>query len=49
MSPREYGYLLDMLNAAKLAQDFVANNSLEDFQADLNTSSGGKSSVLDYW
>lgn len=35
MLPREYSYLLDMLNAAKLAQDFVANTSLEDFQDDL--------------
>lgn len=35
MLPREYSYLLDMLNAAKLAQDFVANTSLEDFQSDL--------------
>lgn len=24
-----------MLNAAKLAQDFVANTNLEDFQSDL--------------
>ena len=35
MLPREYSYLLDMLNAAKLAQDFVASTSLEDFQSDL--------------
>lgn len=35
MLPRERNYLLDMLNAAKLAQDFVANVSWDDFQVDL--------------
>lgn len=35
MLPRERNYLLDMLNAAKLAQDFVANVSWDDFQLDL--------------
>lgn len=35
MLPREYSYVLDMLNAAKLAQDFVANISWEDFQSGL--------------
>lgn len=35
MLPRKYSYVLDMLNAAKLAQDFVANISWEDFQSDL--------------
>ncbi len=34
MLPRERNYLLDMLNAAKLAQDFVAGVSWEDFQLD---------------
>jgi len=35
MLPRERNYLLDMLNAAKLAQDFVAVISWDDFQSDL--------------
>ncbi|MBD2313503.1 DUF86 domain-containing protein [Desertifilum sp. FACHB-1129] len=35
MQPRELHYLLDMLNAAKLAQDFVAGISWETFQTDL--------------
>lgn len=35
MLPRERNYLLDMLNAAKLAQDFVADVDWESFQLDL--------------
>ena len=35
MLPRERNYLLDMLNAAKLAQDFVSGISWDDFQANL--------------
>lgn len=35
MLPRERNYLLDMLNAAKLALDFVAGVSWEEFQLDL--------------
>lgn len=35
MLPREHSYLLDMLNAAKLAQDFVANVDWETFKSDL--------------
>ncbi|MEA5619053.1 DUF86 domain-containing protein [Cronbergia sp. UHCC 0137] len=35
MLPREDNYLMDMLNAAKLAQEFVANVSWENFQSDL--------------
>jgi uncharacterized protein with HEPN domain len=35
MLPRERNYLLDMLNSAKLAQDFVADVSWDDFQVDL--------------
>lgn len=35
MQPREVHYLLDMLNAAKLAQEFVAGVTWEDFQIDL--------------
>lgn len=35
MQPRELHYLLDMLNAAKLAQDFVADVTWEMFQTDL--------------
>ncbi|MER3434441.1 MAG: hypothetical protein C4288_13695 [Leptolyngbya sp. ERB_1_1] len=35
MQPRELHYLLDMLDAAKLAQDFVAGITWEDFQIDL--------------
>jgi len=35
MQPRELHYLLDMLNAAKLAQDFVAGITWETFQTDL--------------
>lgn len=35
MQPRELHYLLDMLNAAKLAQDFVAGINWEKFQTDL--------------
>jgi uncharacterized protein with HEPN domain len=35
MQPRELHYLLDMLNAAKLAQDFVAGINWEIFQTDL--------------
>ena len=35
MLPRELSYLLDMLNAAKLAQDFVFGVTWEDFQSDL--------------
>ncbi|MCY7277240.1 MAG: DUF86 domain-containing protein [Phormidesmis sp. CAN_BIN44] len=35
MQPREQNYLLDMLNAAKLAQDFVADIDWETFELDL--------------
>ncbi|PZV27094.1 MAG: hypothetical protein DCF12_06095 [Snowella sp.] len=35
MLPRERNYLLDMLNSAKLAQEFVAGISWDDFQVDL--------------
>lgn len=35
MQPREIHYLLDMLNAAKLAQDFASGIAWEDFEADL--------------
>jgi uncharacterized protein with HEPN domain len=35
MQPRERHYLLDMLNAAKLALDFVGGVSWDDFQLDL--------------
>ncbi len=35
MQPREQNYLLDMLNAAKLAQDFVADIGWETFELDL--------------
>src|SRR5689334_3947070 len=35
MQPRELHYLLDMLNAAKLAQNFVAGITWETFQIDL--------------
>lgn len=35
MQPRELHYLLDMLNAATLAQDFVAGITWETFQIDL--------------
>jgi uncharacterized protein with HEPN domain len=35
MQTRELHYLLDMLNAAKLAQDFVAGITWEIFQTDL--------------
>ena len=34
MQPREQNYLLDMLNAAKLAQDFVADIDWETFELD---------------
>jgi len=35
MLPREQNYLMDMLNAGKLAQEFVANVNWENFQSDL--------------
>jgi uncharacterized protein with HEPN domain len=35
MLPREPAYLRDMLNAAKLAQDFVAGINWETFELDL--------------
>lgn len=35
MLPRERDYLLDMLKAAKLAQEFVANVDWDGFQLDL--------------
>ncbi len=35
MQPRELKYLLDMLNAAKLAQDFVAGMTWKTFEIDL--------------
>ena len=35
MQPREQNYLLDMLNAAKLAQDFVADIDWKTFELDL--------------
>ncbi len=35
MQPREKNYLMDMLNAAKLAQDFVADVNWEAFEIDL--------------
>ncbi|MDB9313315.1 DUF86 domain-containing protein [Spirulina sp. CS-785/01] len=35
MQPRELHYLLDMLNGAKLAQEFVAEVKWEGFQTDL--------------
>lgn len=35
MQSREIHYLLDMLNAAKLAQDFASGIEWEDFEADL--------------
>jgi uncharacterized protein with HEPN domain len=35
MQPREQNYLFDMLNAAKLAQDFVAGIGWETFELDL--------------
>jgi uncharacterized protein with HEPN domain len=35
MLPRECNYLLDLLNAAKLAQNFVADVDWESFQLDL--------------
>lgn len=35
MQPREIHYLLDILNAAKLAQEFVAGITWESFQTDL--------------
>ena len=35
MQHRELNYLLDMLNAAKLAQDFVAGVDWEAFELDL--------------
>ena len=35
MQPREKNYLMDMLNAAKLAQDFVAGIDWEVFEFDL--------------
>ncbi len=35
MQPRELNYLLDMLNAARLAQDFVTGINWETFEADL--------------
>jgi uncharacterized protein with HEPN domain len=35
MQPRESNYLRDMLNAAKLAQDFVAGIDWETFELDL--------------
>lgn len=35
MQPRELNYLKDMLNAAKLAQDFVAGIDRETFELDL--------------
>ncbi len=35
MQPRELHYLLDMLNAAKLAQDFVFGTTWDMFQTDL--------------
>jgi uncharacterized protein with HEPN domain len=35
MQPRESSYLKDMLNAAKLAQDFVSGVDWETFELDL--------------
>ena len=35
MQPREQNYLLDMLNAAKLAQDFVSDIDWKTFELDL--------------
>lgn len=35
MQPRELHYLLDMLNAAKLASEFVSDRTWETFQTDL--------------
>ncbi len=35
MLPRERNYLLDMLQAARLAQDFVVNLDWDTFQLDL--------------
>jgi uncharacterized protein with HEPN domain len=35
MLPREHNYLLDMLKAAKLAQEFVADVDWDKFQLDL--------------
>jgi uncharacterized protein with HEPN domain len=35
MQPRESNYLMDMLNAAKLAQEFVNGISWEEFETDL--------------
>ncbi|MGC9527664.1 MAG: DUF86 domain-containing protein [Limnospira sp.] len=35
MQPREINYFQDMLNAAKLAQDFVAGIDWETFELDL--------------
>ncbi|MEB3174842.1 MAG: DUF86 domain-containing protein [Cyanobacteriota bacterium] len=35
MQPRELNYLRDMLNAAKLTQDFVAGINRETFELDL--------------
>ncbi len=35
MLPRERNYLIDILNAAKLAQDFVADVNWETFESDL--------------
>ena len=35
MQPREFNYLQDMLNAAKLAQDFVAGIDWTAFEIDL--------------
>lgn len=35
MQPRELNYLQDMLNAAKLAQDFVSGVNWEAFELDL--------------
>ena len=38
MQPRELNYLLDMLNAAQLAQDFVTGINWENFETDFNVS-----------
>jgi uncharacterized protein with HEPN domain len=35
MLPRERNYLIDILNASKLAQDFVADVNWETFVSDL--------------
>ena len=35
MLPRERNYLIDILNAAKLAQDFVTDVNWETFESDL--------------